>query len=276
MSQNETPNNTHALSRAPAGFVAGGLYLLQALGMIRRHRTLWPYVMIPIGVNIVVGLVLYTSLAVTGFQAIAGIGGGSGWWESLLVGLLQAFLLVGLALGLGWVLVRFGVVLGSPWYGQLSEQIEQITTGRTPNVTALTWRSVLYDIWRALQFEAKKLGLVLAIGVPLFLIGFFPGFGQIVAGIGGIMLGATIACLDFFDATLERRRLRFRAKLAVLRTTFPASAGFGLPAFGLVSIPLLNLLSIPLCVTAGTMFVLDRAPGALQPDSLPDAANVVE
>src|SRR5690606_18048196 len=88
-----------------------------------------------------------------------------------------------------------------------------------------------------------------------------PAAGQILSTLGGISLGATIACLDFFDAPLERRRLGFRQKLGLIRRYMPASAGFGLVAFGLVTIPFINLLAIPLCVTAGTLFMIDS--GAL-------------
>jgi CysZ protein len=70
-----------------------------------------------------------------------------------------------------------------------------------------------------------------------------------------------IACLDFFDPALERRRLAFRRKLGVIRRGLPASAGFGLVCFGLVSVPLVNLLAIPLCITAGTLFFVERLRG---------------
>ena len=44
----------------------------------------------------------------------------------------------------------------------------------------------------------------------------------------------------------------------MIRRSLPASAGFGLACLGLVSIPFVNLLSIPLCVAAGTLFFCDR------------------
>ena len=76
-----------------------------------------------------------------------------------------------------------------------------------------------------------------------------------------------MACLDFFDAPLERRRLSFGQKVRVVRRTLPASAGFGLVCFALAGIPLLNLLVIPVCVAAGTLFYCDRiarSAGTLQ------------
>jgi CysZ protein len=75
------------------------------------------------------------------------------------------------------------------------------------------------------------------------------------------VVGVLIACLDFFDPALERRQLRFRRKLGVVRRGLPGTAGFGLVCFGLVSIPLINLLAIPLCITAGTLFFIERLRG---------------
>jgi CysZ protein len=76
----------------------------------------------------------------------------------------------------------------------------------------------------------------------------------------GIVIGVTISCLDFFDPPLERRRLSFRAKLGYIRHHLPASAGFGLICLGLVSVPFLNLLAVPVCITAGTLFFCERSP----------------
>ena len=43
----------------------------------------------------------------------------------------------------------------------------------------------------------------------------------------------------------------------------PASAGFGLVALTLVSVPFVNLLSVPVCVVAGTLLYVDRVRARL-------------
>ena len=48
-----------------------------------------------------------------------------------------------------------------------------------------------------------------------------------------------------------------------MRRALPASAGFGLVALALVSVPFVNLLAVPLCVVAGTLFYVDRIRGRL-------------
>jgi CysZ protein len=164
----------------------------------------------------------------------------------------------GLLLIIGFLLVQFGVILGSPWYGQLSEQLELLRNGQLPAEAPMNLRSSFRDIQRAIAFELRKLQILLSIGIPLLLLNFIPGVGSILSSLGGVALGATIVCLDFLDAPLERRRRPFQEKLEIIWASLPASGSFGVVCLGLVSIPLLNLLAIPLCVTAGTLFFCDR------------------
>jgi CysZ protein len=237
--------------------LTGILYPFRALGMIGRHRELWRFILIPILVNVAVGVALYAGLYMAGLRQIDRIDQASFALAGVLEFVARVLYIIALAIGVGWLMVRFGVVLGAPWYGQLAERLEEIISGRPMPDTRLTASGVARDIGRALQFELKKLSLVLAIGLPGLLLNLIPVAGTVAATGVGLALGALIACLDFFDAPLERRRLRFRQKLTLVRRRLPASAGFGLLAAFLVSIPVVNLFAIPLCVTAGTMLVLE-------------------
>lgn len=239
--------------------LAGLYYPLRALGIINRNPRLWKYIAVPVLVNVVVGAALYFGIL---FPLLASVDRGIPDETSALAALLlwTARVLIALTLGagVGFLLVRFGVVLGSPWYGQLSEELELMLTDRTRPVKPLDLREVVYDIWRALQFEGKKLLLAAGVWLPSLLLLLLPGLGGLLYTAVGVTLGATISCLDFFDGPLERRRLRFRQKLGLIRRLMPGSASFGLAAFGLVSIPGVNLLAIPLFVTAGNMLVIDK------------------
>lgn len=232
---------------------------LRTVGLLARAPRLWRYVLVPIGVNIIVGATLYAGLLFAGLRAIDGMVAGLPQWAVLFAALFRVLLVLVLLLATGFVLVRFGVVLGAPWYTRLSDQIELMRRGQLP-ASADGAGAALRDLGRALAFELKKLALVLLIGVGLLLLNLVPVAGQLLATAGGIALGATIACLDFLDYPLERRQLSFRAKLRVIRRHLPATAGFGLVALGLVSIPLLNLLAIPLCVAAGTLLFCEQMP----------------
>lgn len=182
------------------------------------------------------------------------IAGVPGWLAIALIWLLRVVLTVVLLIATGFIVLQFGVLLCAPWYGKLSEELERLQTGNIRLVEV----GLVGDIWRAIAYELKKLVVGIAIGIPLLVLNFFPGVGTAIATLGGIGLAATIVCLDFLDSALERRRLPFRQKLSILWRTLPASASFAVVCLGLVSIPLINLIAIPICVAAGTLFFCDR------------------
>lgn len=178
--------------------------------------------------------------------------------------ILRLLLVLLLLLVTGFIFLQFGVLLGAPWYGKLSEELELLKLGKLPPMEASLGRTV-QDVGRAILYELKKLVLLISIGLPLLLFNFLPGIGTAIASIGYLTITATIVCLDFFDSALERRRLGFRQKLGVVMKSLPASAAFGLVCLALVSVPLINLLAIPVCVAAGTLFFCDRIQPWLDP-----------
>ena len=249
------------------GFVIGLSYPLRAARMLQKHPTLRPFVWVPLGINLLLGTGLYAVGIWWGLRLIdtwmlqLTNWIGPAWLDTIiqvLSPLIQGILLLLLLIVLGLVLLQFGSILGSPFYGQLSEKLEALRTGTTASPEAMGGAAMLRDIWRAILFELKKLLLLLLGGGFIFLLNFIPGVGVITTPVGGLTLAVLVLCLDMFDAPLERRRLKFRQKLGLIFRCFPASASFGLVCLGLVSIPLMNLLAIPLCVSAGTLFFCDR------------------
>ncbi|MCU0538164.1 MAG: EI24 domain-containing protein [Hydrococcus sp. Prado102] len=254
------------------GFFSGASYPFRALAVVRRTPRLWGYLLVPILLNFILGITFYAGSLYFGWQAIqdlivsltnwidtliANLPAWLGILEYLIVGLgflLRFLLVIILFLVTGFVFAQVGVTLGAPWYGKLSEQLEKLRTGQLQVVEV----GIVKDIGRAILFELKKLALIICIGIPLFLLNFVAGIGTLFSTTGGIILTGTIVCLDFFDGPLERRRLSFREKLGIVYKSLPASAGFGLVCLGLISIPLLNLVTIPLCVASGTLFCCDR------------------
>lgn len=175
-----------------------------------------------------------------------------GWLAIALLWVLRLVLTLILLLITGLILLQFGVLLGAPWYGKLSEELEKMQTGQVTIIEV----GLVKDIWRAILYELKKLLLSLGLGIPLLFLTFVPTLAVISTPIS-IALGSTIVCLDFIDGALERRRYRFRDKLKTFFRALPASGSFGLICFFLVSIPFINLIAIPICVTAGTLFFCD-------------------
>lgn len=253
------------------GFLVGASYPLRALRLLLVAPGLWPYFVVPVLLNVVVGVLIYAGLLAAGLalidRLVAGLPPG---WQGVEV-LLQVVLVLLLLLVTGFVFVRFGVILGAPWYDALSARVEQERTGEWVSRGRGGIIGALVDVGRQVGEETQKLGFVVGLGLLLLLMNLIPGAGTLLATGCGIALGATIACLDFFGPSLSRRRLGLGEKLGVVRGALPASAGFGLVCVALVSVPLVNLLSIPLCVVAGTLFYVDRLrPLGATPEATPE------
>jgi CysZ protein len=275
------PNPIQRLIRAPGDFIIGSTYPLQAIVLVLRSPSLLGCITIPILLNVLLGTALYVGLLLPSWNLInqwtlglptetsKWVGALPNWLNRVLFWLpsgvsfvddvLRVLLAIALFIVLGLVLVQFGAIFGAPWYGNLAEQVERSRLGKLPTPATMTLKRATEDIRRAIDFQLKKLLLFVALGVPLLAFNIVPIAGNLIASIGGITLAATLVCLDFLDPPLERRRLSFRSKLAIAGATLPASASFGIISLWLVSIPLLNLLTVPLCIIAGTLFCCDYA-----------------
>ncbi len=181
-------------------------------------------------------------------------------------GLLRVLLTLGLLLVSGFLFAQFGTLLGAPWYGKLSEAIERQQTGQLQAIEV----GLAGDLGRAVTYELKKLVILALGGIGFLALEIIPAAGAAAGTALGISVGALLVGLDFLDSPMERRRLRFRTKLGwVLR---PDTMPFALTCLGLVSVPLLNLVTVPICVASGTLFFCDRirpnlpgTPEAIQP-----------
>ncbi|MBP0018232.1 MAG: EI24 domain-containing protein [Cyanobacteria bacterium SBLK] len=254
------------------GFIAGITYPFLTLRVFWRSPSLLRFLLVPVAINIIVGILLYASLLFPAWNSlnaltssidtgvdrlIADLPAWLGFLDDLIVSLAYFFrflLLIILFLVTGFILLQFGTLLGAPWYGQLSEEMERFRLGEAKIVEV----GFIRDIWRAILFELKKLVFWLAIAIPLLVLNFLPWVGSLVITILWIALTTTIVGLDFLDGPSERRRFKFRQKLEILWRTFPASASFSLVCWGLVSIPFINLVTVPICVASGTLFWCDR------------------
>lgn len=264
------------------GLLAGASYPFRVIKIFWQNSHLWQYLIIPIILNIILAITIYAWSLYWGWQLVqATFNYLSQWLNPILINLppwltvlnyliislgflVQILLIVILLVITGFIFVQFGVLLGSPWYGKLSEKLEQIKTGNIEIIEV----GIIRDIWRAILFELKKFILFILVGSICFLLKFLPIIGTFLATIGWITITATLIGIDFLDAPLERRRFSFRRKLAIILTSLPASAGFSLVCLGLISIPLVNLITIPFCVASGTIFFCDRILPRLNNDNL--------
>lgn len=238
------------------GFLTGASYPLRTLGVLARTPQLWQYVLVPLLINIALGIGLYAWLLPGGLRRIDAALAGIPPWLAFLDPILSFIFGLILLLLLGIVLLWFGSLLGLPWYLRLSRKVEAWRGCRASD-EPFTLATALLDLRHSLMYEVKKLLLLIVAGIALLLFNLVPGLGALAASFGGLLLMGMIACLDFFDPVLSRNRLRFRDKLGLFWKLMPVSGGFAFVSAFMVIIPLLNLFSIPLGIASGTLLLCD-------------------
>lgn len=237
-------------------FFRGASYHLRAIAFLREHPELKRYLVWPILISVLVGGALYAAMLYGGWLAVDALVARLPEWLAFMAVVLHLVLMAGLLVVTGILVAKFGVILGAPWYGKLAEQLETIRLG--PEALPAPAGGPLSDVGQALGYELRKLVLTIGLGLPLLVVNLVPVAGSIISTVGGVALGVTILCLDFLDPALGRRRLRFRAKLKTVYRHMPTTGGFGLVSLALVGVPLVNLLTVPLSVTAATLLYCDE------------------
>jgi CysZ protein len=143
--------------------------------------------------------------------------------------------------------VRFSAIIASPVYGVIAERVsDALLPGQT-----FPTRSWAADIMAAIGYESKKFILTLVGAGIALVVSFIPLFGPTLNVSWSIAVALTFVCFDFTDASFSRRGQNIRTRARELSRVLPEALGFAVIALPLVSIPILNLFTLPWCCAAG-------------------------
>lgn len=182
-------------------------------------------------------------------------------WARVLVRILAAIAILAVAGLIG--VVSFTILtltIGSPWYEQISEQVEEWCGGAPPAADVGFWRS----LGISLADSARLLAITAPLGIGLFLAGLLPLVGQTVVPVLGALVGGWFLAVELVGIPFERRGLRLPDRREALRRHRPAALGFGAAVFLCFLVPGGAVLVMPAAVAGGTLLAR-RALG------LPDA-----
>jgi CysZ protein len=163
----------------------------------------------------------------------------------------------GLALLLGGTVVlvmSFTVIaqiIGQPFYERISDRVEHQLGALPAGADAPWWRSFP----RASLESALLLALTLACTAPLFVLGLFPVVGQTVVPVLQALVAGFFLAVELLAIPLERRGLHLAGRLRFVWRHRAQTLGFGVTAFLLFLVPLMNLLAMPGAVVGATLLV---------------------
>jgi len=163
----------------------------------------------------------------------------------------------GLALLLGStavLVVSFTVIaqiIGQPFYERISDRIEHQLGSVPAGADAPWWRSFP----RASLESALLLALTLACTAPLFLLGLVPVLGQTVVPVLQALVAGFFLAVELLAIPLERRGLHLAGRVRFVWRHRAQTLGFGVTAFLLFLVPLMNVLAMPGAVVGATLLV---------------------
>ncbi len=233
----------------------GPAYLLKGLRLIARPA-LWPYVAIPLLINVVIfGLLLWFAgdqfgRIVDHLQPTL-----PHWliWLSWLLWLLFA-LLAGVVIFFTFSLLAN--IVGAPFNGLLAEAVERLLTGaETPPGGSL--RQVLRETPQALRDELRKLGYYALWALPLLLLFWLP-VANLAAPLLWALFSAWMLALEYADYPLGNHGLRFDEQRRMLRGKPLLALSFGAATLLATMIPLLNLFVMPAAVAGATQLWVEQ------------------
>lgn len=213
-----------------------------------RHPSLRYYTWLPMLISLVVcaaGLYLtLDALVDASDRLLAGLPGWLDWLDVILTPLIY---LVGILIG-AWLFGLLAVLIASPFLGAFSLALERVVYGSAPETDTRIWT----DVGASLIREARKLGYYLPRLVVVFLLTLIPVV-NIAAPVIWLLFGAWTLAIQFADYPTENRQRPFAETLARLKANRGAALAFGACATGVLAIPFLNFLLIPVVVAGGTL-----------------------
>lgn len=210
----------------------------------------WPWSLVPVVVAVVLVLVFGVSLGAlvwrlsSAWRHAAGLGAVLGWLGS-----------VGALLGSSVVSLLAGLSLAQPLSGfaldGLSRQ-QEIALGGEARPDGSLWETT----WRGLRVTLAALGLGLPIIVILSLLGLVIPFAFVVTVPLKFVVTGLLVAWDFLDYPLGLRGMAVRDRITFVRTHVRAVLAFGLAMAGMLLIPGVGLLLLPIGVAGATRLVV--------------------
>ena len=232
-------------------------YLFKGFGFVfNQHTSLLKFCVIPwvisllVFVGAAVGLYHYYGDLVNWIWARP-----DSWLMQILwyVFYVFIFLLILLLTYVAFFVVQ--AILSAPFNDLLSEQVEFLAQGQEP--PPFSWARLGRGLVMTLLHELAKLGVYLAIMVPLFLFKFIPVIGPPVLLVGGFYVTAVFISYDYMDFSMARREWVWGVKWGFLKAHRALTLGLGSSLATALMVPVLGSVCMPMTVVGGTLLFCD-------------------
>jgi CysZ protein len=238
---------------AAADFFAGMRLFGRGIGMYARTPRLLVLGLVPAVISAVIMTVAFAVLVYFISDLAALVTWFADDWSRSLratVRVLAGAAILGLAAVLAVLTyTAITLIIGDPFYEEISKQVEQ-RYGAVPDEPDVPW---WVSMRRNLVDSLRLLALTLALGVPMFVLGFIPLVGQTVVPVLEAVLGGWFLAVELTGIPFNRRGLRLRDRRRLLAANRALALGFGVPIFVIFLVPFVAVVLIPAAVAGSTL-----------------------
>lgn len=235
------------------GIVAGFWCLVRGVGFVARRPRLWLFGLLPALLTFVVLAGLLVWLGVSATELASWLTpfavGWSPAWRDLARVVLAVSIMVVAVLAAVLLFVSLTLVIGQPFYDQISRRVDAELGGLPPEA-AERWYA---GVWRSLVESLAMLARTLPAGLLVFAVSLIPAVGQVAGPVLGALVGGRFLALELLTPAMERRGQHLAGRLALARAHRAAVYGFGVPTFVVFLVPLLAVVVMPGAVAGATM-----------------------
>jgi CysZ protein len=220
------------------------------------HIILQPGFRLFLLVPFIVNILLFTLMIVWAYSLI------DGWMATLLSWLpdwlafmewlfwLAYFVVIMMTLFYGFIAAAN--LIGAPFYGYLAERTEKYLKGEDID-EPFSWKLLIAMIPRTIMRELQKILYYLPRVLGLLILGLIPGINLIVAFVW-LIFSAWMMAIQYIDYPADNNHMSFKDMRKYLSKYRFTSLGFGMLAFGLTLLPILNFLALPAAVCGAVAF----------------------
>jgi CysZ protein len=220
-------------------FVKVPLFFLKSFSLLKSDRKILLYSFIPV----ILGVILYYFLGSYVFTDLYAMGTGwikskvevGDWIGDAVIWILGVFFL----LFMNFTFFIFVSIFASPFNDLISSRVEEVYLGKSEDNEPFA--HMLKKIPTILKNEFKKISLIIFLSIINLVIGlFFPP--------ASFVIGGMLFAISFVDYSWSRNELDFSSCVGDLKKGFLAYLLGGIGFMFLISIPILNLLFLPIAV----------------------------
>mgnify|MGYP003632893568 CR=1 FL=1 len=180
-------------------------------------------------------------------------------WLGFIEWLFWAAYFIVIVMTLFYGFVSAANLIGAPFYGYLAELTEKHLRGKDIS-EPFSWKTLIAMIPRTVLRELQKILYYLPRVLGLLILGLIPGINLIVAFVW-LIFSAWMMAIQYIDYPADNNRMSFKDMRQYLSKHRFTSLGFGMLAFGMTLLPILNFLALPAAVCGAVAFWVNEPKG---------------